>query len=170
MMRTCFANLALSVACFSAIGIAYAQTVDGLVTVRAAFDQFVVWQTTSDPKLLELYSDTATIRTVDRYPDGQTRFKDSTGERFKLFFGMILSQGNGKKPIEEAKFSNVKVRAEGDFVMVTASRYIKSRCYSDDEFFQVYGKRNDGRWFIVQELLNVPMVNYCVGAVRNKKP
>lgn len=137
-----------------------------LQSVREAFEQYVTLYQANDPRLADLYADNAVIRTSTSYPDGQVRDADVTGEKWKARIRMAALTASARQGLEPSTFSRVREAAEGEFVMVRAERYGRRTCYRDELYYQVYGRRNDGAWLIVQERLTTVPVTYCAGGVQ----
>jgi hypothetical protein len=135
-----------------------------------AFDLYLTYYASNDVRLAELYADNAVLRTRTIYPDGQARDADLTGDRFKGRIRTAAAMGSAKQQLEPSTFTKVRESVEGDFVTVRAERFGKRTCFKDEPFYQIYARRNDGVWLVVQEFSTTVPVSYCQPSKSAAKP
>lgn len=129
----------------------------------------MTYKASNDARLAELYADNAKIRVRQIYPDGQERASDTSGDRWKMLIQAAAAARKSVPPDEESKFDAPQLEAQGEFIMVRAPRFSIKRCFRDDSYYQIHGRRSDGTWVIVQEFMSSTPVSYCdPGALRKK--
>lgn len=116
---------------------------------ESLFAQYQSREKAFDPAVADLYCDTALIRNVRTYPDGQQRTLELPAAKYKALIRMAM-------PLAEAKgdfstYSNPLFRPEGGNVRVTATRYSVLKKYSSPMSLLV-GKCSDGTVGILEEL------------------
>ena len=102
-----------------------------------------------DPALADLYCDSALIRNVRTYPDGQKRTLELPAARYKELVraAMPLAKSSG----DFSTFSDLAYVEEADRVRITATRYSVLKKYSSPMSLLV-GACDGGDWAILEEL------------------
>lgn len=169
MWRVSALRLAIAVTLgISGITLAHAQgktpvPATPLESARQTFEKFASFQANGDPRQAEFYADNAKVRRQTLYQDGQVRGKDTIGEKLKMQLSGAASMGKLPPDTEQSTFAKPIFEVTEDFVTVRVRRYSKTKCFNDDGYYQILGRRNDGAWLIVQELVTTIPVTYCGG-------
>lgn len=116
---------------------------------ESIFAQYQSRERAFDPSVADLYCDTALIRNVRTYPDGQQRTLELPASKYKTLIRMAM-------PLAEAKgdfstYSNPSFAPEGAYVRVTATRYSVLKKYSSPISLLI-GSCSDGAIGILEEL------------------
>ncbi|WP_052631213.1 hypothetical protein [Pseudoxanthomonas suwonensis] len=102
-----------------------------------------------DPAVADLYCDTAIIRNVRMYPDGQQRTLELPAPKYKELIrtAMPLAKARG----DHNTYSDIEFNAEGSNVRIAAIRYSVLKGYSSPISILV-GSCNGGKWAVLEEL------------------
>ncbi|CAM3360806.1 hypothetical protein [Paracidovorax anthurii] len=116
---------------------------------EAIFSQYQSRERSFDPGIADLYCDTARIRNVRIYPNGQQRAVEVPAARYQQMIrdAMPLAREKG----DYSTYSAVAFTPEGAGVRVTASRYSVLRQYTSPISLLI-GACQGGRWAILEEL------------------
>ncbi len=97
-------------------------------TAESVFAQYQARERAFDTSVADLYCDTALIRNVRTYPDGQQRTLELPAAKYKELIraAMPLAKAKG----DFSTYSEVKFTPEGENVRITATRYSESKKYS----------------------------------------
>ena len=95
---------------------------------QSVFDQYQSREKAFDPSMADLYCDTALIRNVRTYPDGQKRTLELPATKYKELIraAMPLAQAKG----DFSTYSDTTFSPEGGGIRVTATRYSVTKKYS----------------------------------------
>lgn len=113
------------------------------------FAEYQARERAFDPDAADLYCDTALIRNVRTYPDGQQRTLELPASQYKGLIrqAMPLAKARG----DGNTYSDIAYAPEGDGVRVTASRYSLLKHYSSPISI-LFGDCGAGEWGILEEL------------------
>ena len=95
---------------------------------EAVFDQYQSKEKEFDASVADLYCDTAIMRNVRSYPDGQQRTLELPASKYKELIraAMPLAKAKG----DYSTYSGVAFAPENGNIRVTATRYSMSKKYS----------------------------------------
>ncbi len=116
---------------------------------EAIFSRYQSLEKSFDPDAADLYCDSALIRNVRTYPDGQQRTLELPAPKYKALIraAMPLAQAKG----DVNTYSDVTFTPEGNGVRIHATRYSLLKQYSSPLSLLV-GACNGGSWAILEEL------------------
>jgi hypothetical protein len=116
---------------------------------ESVFAQYQAREKAFDPAAADLYCDSALIRNVRTYPNGQKRTLELPADKYKALIraAMPLARAKG----DYNNYSDVQFSQEGESVRITASRYSISKQYSSPISLLV-GKCSNGDLGILEEL------------------
>jgi hypothetical protein len=116
---------------------------------EAVFKRYVALERAFDPATADLYCDSALIRNVRKYPDGQERTMELPAPKYKELIrsAMPLAKAKG----DTNKYTNVVYAPEGLHVRITADRYSEMKKYSSPLSLLV-GRCNGGDWAVLEEI------------------
>lgn len=144
-------SAALAIAFLGASCASFASTVQSQASGQAEqiFDAYQALEHSFDPALADLYCDTALIRNVRTYPDGQKRTLELPAAKYKELIRAVM-------PLAEARgdystYTDAKYVPEARNVRITAVRHSLLKNYSSPISLLV-GSCNDGDWAILEEL------------------
>jgi hypothetical protein len=97
-------------------------------TAESVFAQYQARERAFDSSVADLYCDTALIRNVRTYPDGQQRTLELPAAKYKELIraAMPLAKAEG----DFSTYSEVEFIPEGENFRITATRYSESKKYS----------------------------------------
>jgi len=113
------------------------------------FSQYQSLEKAFDPRAADLYCDSAVIRNVRTYPDGQQRALELPAPKYKALVraAMPLAKAKG----DSSTYSQVTYTPEGNGIRINAMRYSLLKQYSSPISLLV-GACNGGQWAILEEL------------------
>ena len=122
------------------------------------FDRYVGLGNSYNPSIATLYADSAAIKTIRRYPMGQTRSLELTGAQWKDLIqkAMPLAKAQG----DRSEFKNARFEAVGDDIRVKADRYSVRKCYWDRAYYMVI-RRTAAGLQIVEEYSETQPESAC---------
>jgi hypothetical protein len=97
----------------------------------------------------DLYSESAVIKNLRRYPDGRVLEMTMSGSVYRT--GIRATMFLAKLRGDVNRSSNVKYALEGDNVRVTWDRYSELKDYTSPMEWLV-GQDSQGRWVILEEI------------------
>lgn len=117
---------------------------------EALFAQYQARERAFDPAAADLYCDTALIRNVRSYPDGQQRTLELPAPKYKALIraAMPMAQAKG----DYSTYSEVSYRPEGDGVRVSATRTSVLKQYASPISLLVGRCAEGADWGILEEL------------------
>jgi ketosteroid isomerase-like protein len=115
---------------------------------KKVFESYVELVQKYDPAIAELYSDDATIRNTQRYPDGTSRTRTVSATTYKQMWRQIMPIA--KKLGDTNTYSEVAYKEEDGKVRVTATCYESLKKYSSPLSLLIAKK--DGKWLIVEDI------------------
>ncbi len=147
-MKSIPTSLALAFALF---GTACASTSQSHAPSQAEtlFSNYVSLERSYDPAVADLYCDSALIRNVRTFPDGQKRTLELPATKYKELIRVAMPLAKAKS--DYSTYSGVAYAPEGDNVRVTTTRYSNMKKYSSPMTLLV-GACNGGDWGILEEL------------------
>lgn len=134
---------------FSALLISAPVFASELSQAEQIFAQYQARERAFDPAAADLYCDTALIRNVRTYPDGQQRKLELPAPKYKELIRMATPLAKAKGDYNT--YSDIVFNPEGNNVRVTASRFSALKQYSSPISLLV-GACNGGGWSILEEL------------------
>lgn len=95
---------------------------------EAVFAKYKSMERAFDPDVADLYCDSALIRNVRTYPDGQVRTLELPAPKYKQLIRSVM-------PVAQARgdantYSNVTFSSEGAHTRINASRYSELKKYT----------------------------------------
>jgi len=126
---------------------------------RAFFAKYVELGEAFDVALADLYSDGAVIRAERRYPNGENRAVQLTGQQWKAL--IVKAMPLAKKHEDRSTYSNLKVTVSGDRARIDADRYSERKCYTDSGYYMVIERQPDGTYLIVEEYSKTQPQSSC---------
>jgi hypothetical protein len=116
---------------------------------QSVFASYQSLERAFSPDVADLYCDTAVIRNVRTYPDGQQRTLEMPASKYKALIraAMPLAKAKG----DYSTYSKVAYAPEGENVRITATRYSVVKQYSSPISLLV-GSCNGGDWALLEEL------------------
>lgn len=113
------------------------------------FSQYRSLESSFDPRAADLYCDSALIRNVRTYPNGQQRALEFPAPKYKELIraAMPLAKAQG----DSSTYSDITFTPEGKGVRIHATRYSVLKQYSSPISLLV-GACDGGRWAILEEL------------------
>ncbi len=113
------------------------------------FARYQTLERSFDPAVADLYCDTALIRNIRTYPNGQQRTLDLPATNYKAAIraAMPLAKARG----DYSTYSGVTFDPDGANVRIRATRYSMIKKYSSPISLLV-GPCNGGAWAILEEL------------------
>lgn len=111
-----------------------------------------------DLAVADMYSDDAKI-IVLRNMDGMESTTKMTGKKAKE---MIVDQ----MPIIKESgatndYSKISIVIDGNKATIRATRYSTLKCFTDDKYYMVVEKNDDGPFQIIEEFVETPIKNLC---------
>lgn len=116
---------------------------------EAVFASYQSLERSFNPDVADLYCDTAVIRNVRTYPDGQQRTLELPAPKYKELIRAAIPQARLKG--DYSTYSQVTYVPEGDSVRITATRYSVVKQYSSPISLLI-GSCNGGDWAVLEEL------------------
>ena len=116
---------------------------------KAFFDRYVALGERYDPRLADLYTDDARIRSTRRYPNGAARTLEMTGTQWKAL--VIAALPAAKSQGDRSKYQNVRFEPDGHLIRVRADRYSTRKCYWDRGYYLLLARQPNGTIKIVEE-------------------
>ena len=113
------------------------------------FDQYQALEHSFDPKLADLYCDTALIRNTRKYPTGQTRTIEIPADKYKELIRTSLPIARDSGDV--STYSDVTYSPDGSNVRITATRYSVLKKYSSPMSLLV-GSCSGGDWGVLEEI------------------
>ena len=145
-------SIATSLAFFLALlATACASTAQSQASGRAEalFNDYSSLERSYDPTVADLYCDSALIRNVRTFPDGQKRTLELPATKYKELIRIAMPLAKAKS--DYSTYSGVAYASEGNNVRITATRYSNMKKYSSPMSLLV-GACNGGAWAILEEL------------------
>lgn len=118
-------------------------------TGEAVFNRYVALERAFDPATADLYCDSALIRNVRKYPDGQERTLEMPAAKYKALIRTAMPAAKAKGDF--SKYTNVVYTPEGANIRINADRYSEMKQYSSPLSLLV-GKCNGGDWAVLEEI------------------
>ena len=137
---------AIALLCTACASKSQAEKSGGAETI---FKNYQALEHSFDPAVADLYCDSALIRNVRTYPDGQERTLELPGAKYKELIRAAMPLAKSKGDI--STYSAVAYAPEADNVRVTATRYSVLKKYSSPMSLLI-GACNGGEWAILEEL------------------
>jgi hypothetical protein len=119
-----------------------------LAAARRFFDHFTALERDFDPALLDLYADSAMVRTSRKYPDGQVKQLDLSIGEYRAIAQKALPLAQQAR--DTNVYSNLKVEPEGNSrARISGTRTSERKQYSAPFYMVVKGGPNG--WRILEE-------------------
>ena len=136
---------------FALLCTACASTAQSQAPSRAKiiFDNYQSLERSFDAAAADLYCDSALIRNVRTFPDGQKRTLELPAKKYKELIRVAMPLAKAKGDYNT--YSDVAYAPEGDNVRITTTRYSLLKKYSSPMSLLV-GACNSGEWAILEEL------------------
>ena len=147
-MKSIATSLALA---FALLGTACVSTAQSQASSQAEilFNNYKSLERSYDPAVADLYCDSALIRNVRTFPDGQKRTLELPATKYKELIRIAMPLAKAKS--DYSTYSGVAYASEGDNVRVSTTRYSNLKKYSSPMTLLV-GACNGGEWAILEEL------------------
>ena len=116
-------------------------------SAKKFFELFVTLGDNYDPKVADLYSDKAVIKTNRIYPDGSVKTMTIPALEWKQLVNKVMPLA--KERGDRSTFSKLQFRIEGSAVRINAIRYSELKKYSSP-YSMLVGPEN-GKWLILEE-------------------
>jgi hypothetical protein len=116
---------------------------------KALFEKYTSLGQAFDPKIADLYADTALIQNRRVYSGGKDRVLTVAAAEYKKLIKAALPLG--KERGDKNTYSKVQYAVEKDRVRIKATRYSELKKYSSPLSLLV-GKDENGDWLIFEEL------------------
>jgi hypothetical protein len=116
---------------------------------QALFEKYVALEHAYDPKVADLYADSALIVNKRTYPTGEIRELTLPAEKYKALLraAMPIAAARG----DRSTYSDVSYAREEERVRVKATRFSELKRYSSPLSLLV-GPSEGGAWLIYEEL------------------
>jgi hypothetical protein len=124
---------------------------DGIEAAKHLFAEYVTLEKAFDSSICDLYSDQAVIKLTKTYPDGKKKKATLTGSAWKLVIRTAMPLA--KQLDDTNEYYDVEYVVEGDNVRINATRHSNRKNYDAPTSILV-GKNNDGKWLIIEEIVN----------------
>lgn len=147
-MKTLFHRFSLTAALLASTCV-IASAVQPENSGEAVFKRYVALERAFDPAAADLYCDSALIRNVRKYPDGQERTMELPAPKYKELIRSVMPAAKAKG--DTSKYTNVVYTPEGANIRITADRYSEMKKYSSPLSLLV-GQCNGGEWAVLEEL------------------
>ena len=123
------------------------------------FSKYIELGDAYDPELANLYSDSAKIHTLRRYPQGFERSLELSGKQWKTIMipAMPLAKIQGDRSI----FSDIEISVTDTHTKVKATRYSVRKCYIDTGYYMLLQKQINGDYLIVEEYMETQPQSIC---------
>jgi hypothetical protein len=119
-----------------------------LARANALWEDYVFCGHEFEPRLAELYADTALIRNTRRYPK-ETRVVEIPVEDYKMLVAKSMPVAKARGDVND--FSDVTFTPEGDGYRIRARRYSRLKKY-ESPLELLVRPAGDGRWLIFEEI------------------
>lgn len=113
---------------FAALAFALAAPALAQSEAEALFVKYKTLERAFDPDVVNLYCDTALIRNVRSYPDGQQRTLELPAPKYKELIRYAMPMAKAKNDVNT--YSEVAFSQEGGNTRITAKRYSEMKKYS----------------------------------------
>jgi hypothetical protein len=125
----------------------------GIEGAKQLFAQYFALEQAYDPRVADLYTDDAFIKTRHKPPMGEARDVTIPAPEYKtrLRQHMAVAQARG----DRSSYANVTYTPEGAFVRIDASRLMDPRKNASPITLRV-GQSPSGRWLIYEEWSAAP--------------
>ena len=157
-MKTFLKVMVLLIVCFSFVP-AHAGTKE----YKKFFKRYDARSKKFDVKVAEMYSDDANIRALQKRDDGTEKIMKMTSSQWKEMIKDIMPYA--KKRGDISNFKNIKVEETGNRAKISASRYSKLKCFTDDKYYMIVEKSGK-KLQIVEEYMESVETSKC----KNAKP
>lgn len=121
-----------------------------LAAVKVAFQRYQRLERTFDSDLAEVYADDAVVWMTCHHPDGRVGQLKIPGAIYRQFLRQSMAAAQARSDYND--YTEVRYRAEGDRVRVTAERHSVWRNYRSP-YTALWKEVRPGRWRIVEERL-----------------
>jgi hypothetical protein len=138
----------IAASALSSLGVVHAAS--ALAAVQAAFQRYQQLERTFDPALAELYADDAVVWMTRHHPDGRVGQLKIPGAIYRQFLRQSMAEARARGDYNA--YTDVRYRAEGDGVRVTAVRRSLWRHYRSP-YSALWTEVRPGKWCIVEERL-----------------
>ncbi|MYN05508.1 hypothetical protein GTP41_25780 [Pseudoduganella sp. DS3] len=113
---------------FAALALGLAAPALAQSEAEALFAKYKAMERAFDPELVNLYCDTALIRNVRSYPDGQQRTLELPAPRYKELIRNVMPLAKARGDVNT--YSEVAFSPEGGNTRITATRHSEMKKYS----------------------------------------
>ncbi|XLZ69951.1 hypothetical protein ABT364_26025 [Massilia sp. SR12] len=113
---------------FAALAMGLAAPAFAQSEAEALFAKYKAMERAFDPALVNLYCDTALIRNVRSYPDGQQRTLELPAPKYKELIRNVMPMAKASGDVNT--YSDVAFAQEGGNTRITATRYSEMKKYS----------------------------------------
>ena len=121
---------------------------DKIASAKKLFDAFVTLGDNYDPKVADLYSDKAVVKTNRIYPDGSVKTMTIPSLQWKQLVRQVMPIA--KERGDRSTFSKIQFLVEGNRVRIKAIRYSELKEYASP-YSMLVGTEN-GKWLIFEEI------------------
>lgn len=127
----------------------YSHAAESTAEAKAFFQKYIELEAAFDPKIADLYSDTALITDKRTYPWGKVKELTVPADKYKqlIAVGMPLAKAKG----DYSTYSDIAYSEEKEGVRIKATRFSELKKYSSN-FSMLIAKDSTGKWLIVEEL------------------
>ncbi|GAB5453199.1 MAG: hypothetical protein Hals2KO_35270 [Halioglobus sp.] len=129
------------------------------------FEKYQTLSDNFDTAVVELYSDTAEIKSVRKMSDGIEQAMKIEGKKWKQM--IIDTMDLAKQRGDKSEFSKIKVLVQNNRARITANRYSTIKCFNDIRYYMVIEKVNSKEFKIVEEFMESPLQSACADTTEN---
>ncbi len=127
--------------------------------VKLFFDQYVELSDAFDPKIADLYSDSAMIRAYRRYPNGLNKEMELSGVQWKSLIGKVMPLAKARG--DRNTFTGITISIDGIRAKIKADRYSILKCYTDKGYYMIVEQQSEGKYLIVEEYMETQPGSDC---------
>lgn len=113
----------------------------------------------SNPAVVELYSDDAQITATRRIKTGVEQSIKIDGKRWKSMTRDMLELTRKSGAVSE--YSNIRLQIEGNRAKISADRYSRLKCFHDKNYYMVVEEDSRGELRIVREFMETRVASSC---------
>ena len=143
-----FVKRLLVLAAMVVIGAVGAEAATPVDNARQLFDKYQSLETSFDPAIVDLYTDSAKIQNKHTLSNGQSRNLRLPAPTYKALIRRSMPQSKANN--DRSTYSNVNYKQVGENVRITATRFSLFKKDSTPISW-VMGPTKNGKWKILEE-------------------
>jgi hypothetical protein len=132
---------------------------DGKADARAVWDEMVARSDAFDPTVFDLYSSDAVLREKRTARSGAVTERSFLVAAFRPMAARIMEAA--KLTDDKATYSEIAMEPDGERWKVSAKRYAKVKCITDDDYYAILARDSRGAFKIVEEYQVSFTVSQC---------